>query len=137
MFQGESMPYAMNPQQYESVLALSGADRSTHFVGKVADWEQLWAVKNSDGWLVPVTPDNLEYFPVWPHPEYAQKIADEHFPGHEATEISLQEFMSYWLPTFEKDNVKVAVFPNKEWVLWVMEPSDLLQCLEDEVAQYE
>ena len=103
----------------------------------MADREQLWAVKNSDGWLVPATSDNLEYFPVWPHPEYAQKIADEYYPGHVATEISLEQFMSHWLPTFVKDKVKVGVFPNNEWALWVMEASGLLECLEDEVAQYE
>ena len=127
----------MNPQQYESVLALSSADRSSHFVGKAADWEQLWGVRNSEGWLVPVTPENIEYFPVWPHPEYAQKIADEHFPGHYAEEITLDKFISNWLPKFEKDNVKVGVFPDKEWVFWVMEPNDLLVCLKDESALYE
>ncbi|SDU16213.1 DUF2750 domain-containing protein [Halopseudomonas salegens] len=131
------MPYKMNPQQFDAVLALSSADRSSHFVGKVADWGQLWGVKNDLGWLVPITPEDLEYFPVWPHPEYAQKIVDEHFPGHHAVEIALEEFLSHWLPTFEADNVKVAVFPNKEWVFWVMEPADLAQCLRDEAAQYE
>lgn len=131
------MPYRMNPQQYESVLALSSADRSTHFVGKVADWQQLWGVKNEEGWLVPITPDDVEYFPVWPHPEYAQKITDEHFPGHQAVEITLDEFLSHWLPTFERDGVKVAVFPNKDWVFWVMEPKDLEQCLRDELTLYE
>ena len=131
------MPYKMNPQQYEAVLALSSADRSSHFVGKVADWEQLWGVRNGEGWLVPVTPENIEYFPVWPHPEYAQKMTDEHFPGHNAVEISLDEFISSWLPKFEKDNVKVGVFPNKEWVFWVMEPNDLLECLKEECALYE
>ena len=131
------MPYQMNPQQFESVLALSCADRSSHFVGKVADWEQLWGVKGPKGWLVPITDDGLEYFPVWPHPEYAQKITDEHFPGHEAVEISLEEFLFEWLPTFEDDDVMVAVFPNKEWALWIMEPSNLAECLRDEVAQYE
>ena len=131
------MPYKMNPQQYEAVLALSSADRSSHFVGKVADWEQLWGVRNGEGWLIPVTPENIEYFPVWPHPEYAQKITDEHYPGHNAVEISLDEFISSWLPKFEKDNVKVGVFPNKEWVFWVMEPNDLLECLKEECALYE
>lgn len=131
------MPYKMNPQQFKSVLALSSADRSSHFVGKVADWEELWGVRDQEGWLVPITSEELEYFPVWPHPEYAQKIADEHFPGHTATRISINEFLSKWLPTFNTDNVKVAVFPNKEWVFWVMEPEDLRQCLEEEMAQYE
>jgi len=84
-----------------------------------------------------VTPENIEYFPVWPHPEYAQKITDIHFPGHEATEVSLDEFMNHWLPTFEKDNVKVAVFPNKDWVFWVMEPADMLESLKEEISLYE
>ena len=131
------MPYKMNPPQFESVLDLSSADRRSHFVGKVADWEELGGVRTEEGWLVPITPENLEYFPVWPHPEYAQKITDEHFPGHSATRISIDEFLSKWLPTFKTDNVKVAVFPNKEWVFWVMEPEDLQQCLEEEMAQYE
>ena len=130
------MPYRMNPQQFESVLALSGADRASHFIGKAADWEQLWGVRSKEGWLVPETPDGLEYFPVWPHPEYAQSITDIHFPGYAATEISLEEFLSKWLPTFERDGVKVGVFPNKEWVLWVMEPSDLAESLSQEAAQY-
>lgn len=131
------MPYRMNPQQYESVRALSSAKRSSHFVGKVADWEQLWGVRNEEGWLVPVMPNGMEYFPVWPHPEFAQKIADRHFPGHTATEISLNDFLSQWLPTFEADGVKVAVFPNEEWVFWVMEPEDLAESLKEEFSQYE
>lgn len=131
------MPYRMNAQQYDSVLALSGRDRASHFVGKVADWEQLWGVRNEEGWLVPETPEGLAYFPVWPHPEYAQSIADAHFPGHVATEIGLSDFLSEWLPILEKDGVKVAVFPNREWEFWVMEPGDLAESLAEEAAQYE
>ena len=87
------MPYRMNEKQFESVLTLDSAERSSHFVGKVADWQQLWGVKNENEWLVPIIEkDQLEYFPVRPHSEYAQRLADEHFPGHEATEISLDEF---------------------------------------------
>jgi len=131
------MPYKMNPQQFEAVLELSSSDRCSHFIGKIADWEQLWGVKNSNGWLVPITPDDLEYFPVWPHPKYAQKIVDENFEGHEAVEISIQEFMDHWIPTFDKDNVKIAIFPDMNWEFWVMEPKDMLECLQDEMAQYE
>ena len=132
------MPYRMHPKQFDSVIGFSSADRNAHFVSRVADWQQLWGVRNNDGWLVPVIEEKrLEYFPVWPHPEYAQKITDLHFPGYEATEISLDEFLSQWLPTFVNDNVKVAVFPNKEWVFWVMEPEDLAEILRHEASQYE
>ena len=127
----------MNPQQFKAVLELSSSDRCSHFIGKVADWEQLWGVKNSEGWLVPITPEDMEYFPVWPHPEYAQKIVDENFEGYQAVEISIQEFIDRWIPTFAEDNVKVAVFPDMYWEFWVMEPKDMLEVLQDEMAQYE
>ncbi|BAP15488.1 hypothetical protein AS19_26370 [Alcanivorax sp. NBRC 101098] len=81
------MPYRMNEKQFDAVLALDGLDRYDYFVSKskVADWELLWGVKSDDGWLVPVAPEEFDYFPLWPHPEYAQKIVDENFPGHRAT----------------------------------------------------
>lgn len=131
------MPYKLNEAQYKAVVRLSNAERCSHFIGKVADWELLWGVRNEDGWLVPITSDKLEYFPVWPHPEYAQKIADKHFPGHVATEIDLSEFVEDLLPRLEQDGAKVAVFPDEEWNLWITEPSDLRKALTDEAARYE
>ncbi|MDP5190639.1 DUF2750 domain-containing protein [Rheinheimera baltica] len=129
------MPYKMNEKQYEAVLALDSFDRYDHFISKVADWQQLWGVKSEKGWLVPVAPEDFEYFPLWPHSEYAQKITDENFPGHTATEISLEELLDHWLPLFEQDNVKVAVFPNKEWTFWCIEPQDLKGELLNEMAK--
>ena len=131
------MPYVMNEKQFESVQSLDSNARFQHFVSKVADWEQLWTVKNDEGWLVPVAPEGFEYFPVWPHPEYAQKITDLNFPGHKAEEISLQEFLSHWLPLLQDDDVKVAVFPNREWTFWCIEADDLMAELVEEMRQYE
>ncbi|MDQ8192703.1 DUF2750 domain-containing protein [Roseibacillus persicicus] len=130
------MAHHLNPEQFDAILALDEENRCLHLIGKVGDEEKLWGVRNSEGWLVPVAPDDFEYFPIWPHPEYAQKIADLHFPGHTATEISLDDFMKHWLPKFEADNVKVAVFPNVEWDLWVVDPPRLLAELEEELEQY-
>ncbi len=127
----------MNEKQFESVQSLDSNARFQHFVSKIADWEQLWTVKNDEGWLVPVAPEGFEYFPVWPHPEYAQKITDLNFPGHKAEEISLQEFLSHWLPLLQYDDVKVAVFPNREWTFWCIEADDLMAELVEEMRQYE
>lgn len=131
------MAYKLNEAQYKAVVGLGGAERCSHFIGKVADCELLWGVRNDDGWLVPITPDKLEYFPVWPHPEYAQKIADKHFPGHLATEIGLGEFIEDLLPRLEQDGTKVAVFPDEEWDLWITEPSNLREALANKASQYE
>ena len=132
------MPYKMNSQQFEAVLKLSSADRSSHFIGKVADWEQLWGVKNEEGWLFRIVEeDGLEYFPVWPHPQYAQKIAEQHFPNYTAREITLESFLKEWLPDFEKEGIKVGVFPNQDWSSWIMEPQILAETLHSEMSLYE
>ena len=131
------MPYAMNEQQFNVVVALTGEQRLSHFVSKVADWELLWGMANDEGWLVPQAPEGFEYFPVWPHPDYAKKTTDLVFPGHQPEEIDLDHFMDHWLSKLEKDGVKVAVFPNMNWDFWVIEPKDLTSLLREEAAQYE
>lgn len=130
------MPYRMHPKQFESVLAMNSADRCNHFISRVADWEQLWGVKNENDWLFRQT-DELIYFPVWPHPEYAQKIANQNYDGYSAVEIQLDDFLNNWLPSFENKIIKVGVFPNKEWTMWIMEPMDIFDSLKDELSQYE
>ena len=132
------MPYKMNHQQYDNVLALSSKERYSHFIGKVADWEQLWGLYNEkDGWLLRATNENVEYLPVWPHPEYAKNITKEYYPEYNEEEISIYDFMSNLLPKLENDNVKIGVFPNPEGNTWLIEAKDLLQELEEECEQYE
>ncbi|MBO6824549.1 MAG: DUF2750 domain-containing protein, partial [Pseudomonadales bacterium] len=62
------MTYHITEEEYEAVLKTSSQIRFEHFVKKVADWEQVWSVRNDEGWLVPVAPEGFEYFPLWPHP---------------------------------------------------------------------
>lgn len=131
------MPYKLNPEQLKAVLALDTQARSTHCIGRIGDWEELWGVRNDEGWLVPCAPDEIQYFPIWPHPDYAQMTADDRFPGNVPERIALDDFMTKWLPGLKDDGVKVGVFPNMEWTMWIMEPDDLLASLEDEIAQYE
>ena len=132
-----TLTYAMNDNEFEAVLALDNVARFDHFVKRVADWQQAWGTRNADGWLVPAAPEGFEYFPIWPHPDYAQRITDAHFPGCSATEITLEELMDDWLPMLEKEGVKVAVFPGRDWSFWCMEPADLSEALQNELARYE
>jgi len=132
------MPYEMNPAQYENVLRLGAKERYSHFVGKVADWEQLWVlVDRKGGWLMLVTPDEIVYASVWPHPEYASKIAEEFYPDYSPEEVSLNDFLEVILPKLGKDNQKVGVFPDSEGKTWLIEPADLLKDLQEECRLYE
>ncbi|WP_165840090.1 DUF2750 domain-containing protein [Motiliproteus coralliicola] len=130
------MPYKMNEQQFQAVNDLSDDERYRHFISKVADWQQVWGVRNSEGWLTPATPDDLDYFPFWPHPEYAQRIADEHWPGHEAEEFDYEFLITEGLEQLSNDGMKVAVFPNLGWQCLVLDAKQLLNDLLIESERY-
>lgn len=90
------MTYHLHEKHFANVLAQSSNDRLWYFIHKVADWGEIWGVRDDQGWLVPIAQEDLEYFPVWPHPEFAQTTANEWFPGHKAQEID-------WSPSLMRD----------------------------------
>jgi len=131
------MPYRMNAQQFENVLALSSEDRFIHFIGKVADWQELWGITIDDNWMIPKKPDGPNYIPVWPHPEYAEKVSNDRYPESKTKKLEVVDFIENWIPIFDENNVTIAIFPDREWVFWAMKPNELGQSLNDEIAQYE
>ena len=99
------MPYNMNEHQFKNVMALSSYDRYIHFITKVADWQQLWSIELNGDWALPQTPDELKYLPV--------RVSTTRYPDSNLREISSEAFLGHWLPVFEENNVKIAVFPNE------------------------
>lgn len=126
----------MNDKQFESVLALDDIDRYKHFISKVGDWQQLWGVKGPDDWFFS-TEHECKYFPLWPHPEYAQKAVNEKYFNYTVTEISLEDLLDDWLPLCVIQKVKIAVFPNQDWMFLCAEPNDLKEAILMELKQYE
>lgn len=112
-----------------ALLGLSSEDRYEHFLQAISEHKAVWSVKNDQGFLIPKTPEGMEYFSLWPSPEIAQRVADAHFPGHEILEISAEELLAHWLPLFTNEHIKVAIFPDMNWTFWCIEPADLKQDL--------
>jgi len=130
------MTFPLNKEQIKAVLKKDTAKRYSYFVKKIVGWQQLWGAKKGDEWLVPVSPEKFDYFPLWPHPKCAQHALEGHYPGYEAAEISLPELLEYWLPLLSQNNVKPAVFPNHEWAFAPVEAKKLGQQLQQELDKY-
>ena len=45
------MAYKVNQQQFDAVLKLPGDQRYQHFVGRVADWQQIWSPRNAESFV--------------------------------------------------------------------------------------
>ena len=127
----------MNPAQFAQVSSLPAEQRYRHFLGKVADYEELWTLKGEDGFVLFASKDGAQCIPVWPHPEYASSHETDDWIGSTPEKITLDEFRKRWIPGIKKDERMIVVFPTHEAGGVVIDPVDIEADLADEVAQYE
>ena len=101
----------INAKQLDAVISLTSEKRYQHFVKRIADVEEVWALY-SDGWALSATEDGTSVFPFWPAREYAEKCAINECLGYEPRALPLDEFLNSLLPRLKADGVLPGVFPN-------------------------
>jgi hypothetical protein len=106
------MSYYLSQKEMEAVSCLNAEARLNHFVKRVADWEEVWSLRNSEGWVLSQASPSQEAAPFWPHFSYAKACAKNEWAGCEPQSIKLQAFMEKWLPGLAKDKKMVAIFPT-------------------------
>ena len=77
-----SLPVPLSPAQRDALLSSSGPARFKHFVGRVADTECVWGLRDTSGWVTLADDSGAMGFPVWPHPDYATACATDIWAGH-------------------------------------------------------
>jgi hypothetical protein len=141
------MSWKLNDQEFQKVIALPPDERYWHFVKRVADWGEIWSLRNADGWVLSGDDDGHETIPVWPHRLYAEAFLEGQWADCEAASIDFEEWMTKWLPGIEEDGRHVAVFPvpkdpelsqtGASMRATAVEPLRLLHDLEEECAKLE
>ncbi len=104
------MSYSISGKEFESVSALAPMKRFQHFVKRVADWEEVWSLKNDDGWILLATSQGQEVVPLWPHPDYAQTFATEQWADCVPAAIGLTTFLEQWISGITRDGRWISVF---------------------------
>lgn len=95
-------------------------------------------------WLTPLTflkiyseDENFDYLPIWSNKELASAYAKDSTEPLKPKEISLPEFLKKWIAGLEKDDLMVGVFPTlSDKTVWIMEPGELKDDINDELAQF-
>lgn len=131
-----SLPVPLSPAQRDALLSSSGPARFKHFIGRVADTECVWGLRDTSGWVTLADDSGAMGFPVWPHPDYATACATDIWAGHVPAEINVYEFVEEWLPDMAERKVSVAVFPIPPMKGVWMEPDELRAYLIKELENY-
>jgi hypothetical protein len=130
------MTYQIHPKEIESVVALPAPERYAHFISKCADWEEVWSLKNDEGFVSMSDDQGQPCIPFWPHPDYAKQHATGSWDDCKPIAIKLSDFTSWWVDGMEKDKIKAAIFPNTGEQGIIMEPGQVRKDIELECNQY-
>ena len=131
------MPYKMNEAQFDAVVALPAQERYDHFISKVADWEELWTLRDETGFVLFQDDAGSECIPVWPHPDYAAALARGRWEECTPARLDLESFTTEWIPGAAEEGRVFAAFPTPDKRGPIVSPGRLRDDLETESERYE
>ncbi|MBJ7551267.1 DUF2750 domain-containing protein [Marinomonas ostreistagni] len=105
------MSEELSLDQRIQLLASTDDVRLEYFVKTVKEHKTVWSLSNEEGFVM-VETDDGDCVMVWPDADFAAQWAIDEWDDCEPVEVSLETFQSMWLPSLEKDNITLAVFPN-------------------------
>ena len=127
----------MHQKELENVFKLEPRKRYEYFIKKVADFEEVWGLRQGDGWASTGDENAREYIAFWPKKEFADLCAKEEWQNYYAESIQLEEFIEQWLTGMGEDKVMASIFPNFLDNSVIVEPKQLLEHLNQELELYE
>lgn len=124
------MSWEIDAEEVRQLFALPAGERAVTFFQLAADWQEVWGLKDSAGWIVGRATDAL---PLWPHSAFAEACAGGDWAGSAAEALPITELLEDLLPLLEEDGLGVAVFPSPDDQGAVMTPGDFRDRLEREL----
>ena len=125
-FENQLIMAQLSQKQVEEILAKKPESRYKYFVRTVAAEEEVWGLADEEGWLLlEDDEDDTDVLAVFPNPEFAEIFRDKGgFDEFKVEVLDLYEFLE-WLNDFEKEKMKIAVFPTPDFQSAVMTPERL------------
>jgi len=127
----------MPEDSLEYILGLSCEERYDYFLSKVGEEKEIWILVNEDRQFLKIyaEEDRFEYLPIWPEEAFAIEYS-KGTKGLLPKSISLPEFFKKWVPGLKKDGLEIGVFPDLEAEVWITDPSELQNDLQDELSAF-
>ena len=91
-------------------MTISGA-HATAFFEEVVREQQVWTIRDTNGFPAPFGSDGLRSMPFWSLSSRAERVISnvQDYAGFEKVVIPLSEWRSKWLPGLERDGLRVGL----------------------------
>ena len=100
------------PARQESLLALGAEERYRYAVTQAIAAEELWGLRDEEGWATVGDEGGAVFLPLWPHAELAALCATDSWEAYRPEPIRLVELLAAWLPSLAEEGWGIAVFPT-------------------------
>ncbi len=114
----------LTQKEVAEILAKKPENRYKYFIKYVCREEEVWGLADVEGWLMlEDDEDSTDVLAVFPSPEFAEIFREKGgFEEFQVEALDLYEFVD-WLDDFEKQKMKIAVFPTPDFQSAVMAPN--------------
>lgn len=130
--------FSPNQKQINNVLELSLQRKYLYFIGKVADWEEVWTFCDVDELVTIKDNQHRLLFPVWPAKAYVERNLEGKWSHFTSKRLDLTHFMAEMLPDMHDANMTIAIMMDPQCETYVItQAKHLLQDLIEECKQYE
>lgn len=102
----------LSPARRDDLLALGAEERYRYTVAQAVSGEQLWGLRDEEGWATVGDEEGGVFLPLWPHAELAALCATETWAAYRPEPIRLVELLAAWLPSLGEEGWGIAVFPT-------------------------
>lgn len=130
--------FSPNEKEIHNVLALSPSQKYRYFVGKIADWQQVWSIGDGKNLVTTWDDNKCLSLPLWPAKAYVELYLTGEWSNLVPMPFTLDHLMTEILPDMHEANIKVALAmqPDGEKTP-IYDAIALLADLEEECQQYE
>ncbi|MBE2318206.1 DUF2750 domain-containing protein [Solirubrobacter sp. CPCC 204708] len=118
--------WELTDEEMNSVLAECMERTFDYFVGKVADWGQVWVLAKPPHELAMIESDRPA-LAVWPHQRYAEACRVRNWADYEPHFVELDNFLEATLPEAEEQGHIIAILHSAETQRHVTVPPDELR----------
>lgn len=121
-------------KEIENVIKTEPIKKYEYFIKKVVDYEEIWALKDDEGWATLGDGEKL-FLPIWAKREFSDLCISNEWSSYKSESIDLYEFLDEWISGLQKDKIKILV-------MWYMgegievDVDDLKEDLEAELEKY-
>ncbi|WP_345807893.1 DUF2750 domain-containing protein [Bacillus pumilus] len=125
----------MHPKELETTIQLLAKKRYDYFIKKIVDFEEVWSLRNENGWVMSEDEHRVPQLHFWPTKEHAAYCAVEPWGKSKPEMIDLDDFIEEWLLGMIADGINPSIFYNRNDSVSI-EIQTLKEEIEEELKNY-